>query len=208
MIPRILDAAKQKFSRTFQLMETIEEGIERGLTAELNYTEELTQAVTPLLADPPRTASFKVDLLYTLELLSTLKERSIKFMKAFHASSLLVNESTAEVGIAEGREKGEVAKERLSSDEQAEQELRERVNVVDDDWAAVEGGIRGVLEMLEDVSEEGAAGFGGGGVSLNGGRGGVNSENPPNRGGGGGDLSALERAKLRNRGGSGIVYDD
>jgi len=188
-------------------METIEEGIERGLTAELNYTEELTQAVTPLFADPPHTASFKVDLLYALELLSTLRERSIKFMKAFHSASLLMNESTAEVGIAEGREKGEVAKERLSSDELAEKELRERVGVVDDDWAVVEGGIRGVLEMLEDVSEEGASASGGGGVSLNGGRGGVNGEDPPNRSRGGGDMSALERAKMRNRGGSGIVYD-
>jgi len=188
-------------------METIEEGIERGLTAELNYTEELTQAVTPLLSNPPRTASFKADLLYTLEILSTLKERSIKFMKAFHSASLLMNESTAEVGIAEGREKGEVAKERLGSDEQAEKELRERVNVVDDDWAVVEGGIQGALELLKDVSEEGAVAFGGGGgVSLNDGYGGFNGENPFNPNAGGGDMTALERAIMRNSGGSGIDY--
>lgn len=198
-IPSILEAAKQKFARTFQLMETIEEGIERGLTAELNYTEELTQAVTPLLSNPPRTASFKADVLYTLEILSTLRERSIKFMKAFHSASLLMNESTAEVGIAEGREKGEVAKERLGSDEQAEKELRERVNVVDDDWAVVEGGIQGALEMLKDASEGGAVTFGGGGggVRLDGGYGGFNGENPfnPNAGG---DMTALERAIMRN----------
>ena len=194
-------------------METIEEGIERGLTAELNYTEELTQAVTPLLSNPPRTASFKADVLYTLEILSTLRERSIKFMKAFHSASLLMNESTAEVGIAEGREKGEVAKERLSSDEQAEKELRERVNVVDDDWAVVEGGIQGALEMLKDVPEEGAVAFGGGGggggggVSLDGGYGGFNGENPFNPNAGGGDMTALERAIMRNSGGSGIDYN-
>ena len=129
-------------------------------------------------------------------------------MKAFHSASLLMNESTAEVGIAEGREKGEVAKERLGSDEQAEKELRERVNVVDDDWAVVEGGIQGALEMLKDVSEESAVAFGGGGggVSLNDGYGGFNGENPFNPNAGGGDMTALERAIMRNSGGSGIDY--
>jgi hypothetical protein len=204
----ILEAAKQKFARTTQLMEAIEESIERGLTAELNYTEELTQAVTPLLTNPLRTASFKADLLYTLELLSTLKEKSIKFMKAFHSASLLMNESTAEVGVAEGREKGEVAKERLGSDEEAEKELRERVNVVNSDWTVVESGIQGVLEMLKNVSEESAAVSGDGGVSLSGGYGDASHGNPPNHGVGGGEMSALERAKMRNKGSIGIMYEN
>lgn len=169
-------------------METIAESIERGLDAELNYTEEITLAVNAILPSPPHTPAAKRDLTYALEVLQTLKVASVKFMKAFHGASILINEVNAEVGIAEGRPKEEVIRERLRADEEAEMELKERVGVVEGDWAVIERGVKEALEILKDLPdvEEGV-------VAVD------NSINGPRPGAGGAELSALERAKMRNQ---------
>lgn len=190
-------------------MEVIGESIEGGLSAELNCTEEITAAVNTVLAtSPPRTPSVKRELAYALELLQALKEASVKFMKSFHAASLLMNEVTAEVGLAEGGKKEEVLRERMRADEEADAELKDRVGVVDGDWDVIERAIKEALDAMRDVPDEPSGGEVGQGPPV-----GATGLGPgPEFGSGPGPgprpgASALERAKMRNQTvGSGIPY--
>lgn len=145
-------------------MDTIVESIERGLDAELNYTEEITAAVLALIAILPLPGHLnltKSEIACAHATLKDLKEASVKFMKAFHAVSLLVNACTNEVALAEAVLDGSgkdviagVAKEKGVADQETDKELQERVGVVEGDFALVDKSITDALKVLEETVED------------------------------------------------------
>lgn len=206
------------------------ESIERGLDAELNYTEEITAAVLALvgiLPSPGHSNLMKSEITCGHATLKDLKEASVKFMKAFHAASLLLNACTNEVALSEAKLAGSgndvvagVAKEKGIADQETDKELQERVGVVEGDFALVDksimDGLKALEEMVEDLS---------GGVPIDRVMSPVGAQTPaqdqgPGTGRGlgqaqgsgqpqgqGQGLSPLERARLRNNSsGSGIPY--
>lgn len=193
-------------------METIEESIERGLDAELNYTEEITGAVVALVATLPSPGDahlLKREIKCAHETLKDLKEASIQFMKIFHQASLGLNESTNEVKLAEARIAGSgkdvvdvLAKEKVAADKETDKELQERVGVVEGDFETVDRSIESALRGLEEVED-------GGGVAIG------RVASPAGMAGMGqapqqaqGMMSALERARMRNAdGGNRIPYE-
>lgn len=215
------------------------ESIEHGLDAELNYTEEITAAVLALvgiLPSPGHSNLMKGEIACAHATLKNLKEASVKFMKAFHAASLLLNACTNEVALAEAKLAGSgkdviagVAKEKGIADQETDKELQERVGVVEGDFALVDKSIMDALKILEEMVEDPS-----GGVPIDRVMSPVGAHAPaqgpahrdqdlgPGRGQGqtqrqgqpqgqgqghGQGLSPLERAKLRNNsGGSGIPY--
>lgn len=213
-------------------METIVESIERGLDAELNYTEEITAAVLALIGIPPSRGNLdltKGEITCAHATLKDLKEASVKFMKAFHAVSLLVNACTNEVALSEAKLAGSgrdvvesVAKEKDVADQETDKELQERVGVVEGDFALVDKSITDALKVLEETVEDlsemvpvnrvmspvgaqipakGPAQSQGPGPGWGQGQ----AQEPVQ--GQGKVLSPLERAKMRNTsGGSGIPY--
>lgn len=213
IIHRILVATNEKLLRTKLLMETIEESIERGLDAELNYTEEITAAVLALittLPSPGDTKLMKREIACAHDMLKDLKEASIKFMEVFHSASLLLNSSTNEVAIAEAKLAGspkdaieKMMKEKGIADQETDKELQERVGVVEGDFTQVDKSIETALKGLDEVVEDPT-----GGIKID--RvlspvGAVPPKGPqgPKRA----ELSPLERAKLRNAGvGNQIPY--
>lgn len=214
-------------------METIVESIERGLDAELNYTEEITSAVLALIGILPSPGNLnltKSEITCAHATLKDLKEASVKFMKAFHAVSLLVNACTNEVALSEAKLAGSgkdvvasVAKEKDVADQETDKELQERVGVVEGDFALVDKSITGALKVLEETVEEDLPEV----VPMDRVMSPVGAQIPakgpsqsqgPGPGWGQGQtqesvqgqgpiLSPLERAKMRNMsGGSGIPY--
>lgn len=208
------------------------ESIERGLDAELNYTEEITAAVLALIGILPSPGNLnltKSEITCAHATLKDLKEASVKFMKAFHAVSLLVNACTNEVALSEAKLAGSgrdvvasVAKEKDVADQETDKELQERVGVVEGDFALVDKSIAGALKVLEETVEDLSEVVPVGRVMSP-----VGAQMPPKgppqsqgpgpgwgRGqaqesaqGQGQALSPLERAKMRNTsGGSGIPY--
>lgn len=202
------------------------ESIERGLDAELNYTEEITAAVLALigiLPSPGHLNPMKGEIACAHATLKDLKEASVKFMKAFHSASLLLNACTNEVALAEAKLAGSgkdviagVAKEKDIADQETDKELQERVGVVEGDFALVDTSIMDALKILEEIVDDPS-----GGVPIDRVMSPVGAQAPaqgsqqdqgpgPGRGQGqsqGKGLSPLERAKLRNNsGGSGIPY--
>lgn len=189
-------------------METIEECIERGLDAELNYTEEITTAVLNLIGTLPSPGDAKLmkrEITCAHATLKDLKETSIKFMEAFHSASLLLNASNNEVALAEARLAGAnkdviegALKEKGVADQETDKELQERVSVVEGDFALVDNSIMTALKGLEDVVEEQL-----GGVKIDRIMSPVRTQSPvkgPRQQEQVG-LTPLERAKLRNAGG-------
>lgn len=211
-------------------MDTIVESIERGLDAELNYTEEITAAVLALIGILPSLGHLnltKSEITCAHDTLKDLKEASVKFMKAFHAVSLLVNACTNEVALAEAVLAGSgkdviagVAKEKGVADQETDKELQERVGVVEGDFALVDKSITDALKVLEETVEDPFEG-----LPINRVMSPVGSQMPvggpaqsqaPGLGWGQGQgqeqgqrqgLSPLERAKMRNMsGGNGVPY--
>lgn len=199
------------------------ESIERGLDAEINYTDEITAAVLALVATLPApgdTNLMKNELNCAHTTLKDLKETSVKFMNAFHAASLLHNAGTNEVALAAAKLAGSgkdviatVAKEKDIADQETDKELQERVGVVDGDFAVVDTSIVGALKLLDEavvVVEDRPRGSPIDRVMS---PAAAAASQPPPKGpqgqgqGQGQGLSALERAKMRNAtGGSRIPY--
>ncbi|KAF8253575.1 hypothetical protein K440DRAFT_618015 [Wilcoxina mikolae CBS 423.85] len=243
----MIDAARQKLSRTQALTSMIERYVGVGLERDTAYIDAITKEINNILSQLPGPPSeYKGDQVHLKEELSrahaTLKsclQTAENLMKVHHVTLLVGNAARHELEIAEKGETAEGEEQARKEDEIVDCELKERI----DTWNSEKGVVIGNLEMVLDGLKHAKATTGSssprqiemgrrsragsraatpvGVTPLNIGRlsprphsrqgsfssvGPMSPLSPSGLPGPAQQLSALERAKLRNQGGNVIPY--
>jgi hypothetical protein len=199
---------RQKSLRTGALIEIVERAVDAGLELDLNYITQITAEINIILAALPGPPSaytgdqvlLKEELSRAHATLKSCMQAAENLMKVSNVSTLVMNQAMHEVFLAEARVNGGderplEAKVRMA-DEAADAELEERVRGLQQEYGVVVGNLEMVIEGLKVFTPARIA------TPAD-----VERRLTPGPASPSSQMSALERAKMRNRGGSVIPYE-
>ncbi|KAI9800606.1 MAG: hypothetical protein M1833_003264 [Piccolia ochrophora] len=174
------EAAKKKLERANRLMDAIEQNTMRGVGADLDYMEAISQAISkiasvlpapspspaksPVASSPTPPPTLRNDLSYARTVLSLLTNTAETLMNSFHHAACAVNAAEHDVALAATRLSATAAAdaeavkrvqaERKKEDERLAQELKHRVFVVRDDYRKIERRVEDLLKLVRDLDDE------------------------------------------------------
>ena len=162
-----LEASREKLARAQRLMETIEQGTMRGVGENLDYMEEITQAIQQLeqrmssikdgryMGQPQATYQ---DVLYAGEIMQQLTASSQMLMKSFQTAAQAVNYSSYDVAAvsaklsnADGAELDRLRKAEQEETKRLDEDLKHRLSVVGNDLETAREQIRKLLPEIKHL---------------------------------------------------------